>query len=250
MTVNVLLLPTLITGGAVALLPTFDPAKLLDLIESKHCTFSFSLPAGMQFVAAEPERSPRDLSSMTTWLAGGDAVPLSLQQWWKRLSDCPLLEGFGMSESLVITFNPPSANRPGSLGLPAGKVEVRVLGFDSTPMADGESGELAVRSPANFVEYWEDPEGTKRAVVDGWLRTGDLGRRDADGYFWFAGRRKELIIRGGSNISPQQVEGALLQHPAVVEAGVVGSPDDVHGERVVAFAALSEGHAITEIELP
>lgn len=246
---NVLLLPTLITGGSVVLLPTFDPAGLLDLLESRRCTFTFALPAGMQFVAAEQERRPRDLSSMRNWLSGGDSVPVGLQQRWKSLSDCPLVEGYGMSESLVITSNPASANRPGSLGVPSAKVEVRALDFDGTPVADGEIGELAVRSPANFIGYWNDPEATRRALVDGWLRTGDLGRRDSEGYFWFEGRRKELIIRGGSNISPQEVEGALVQHAAVMEAGVVGAPDGVYGERVVAFVALREGRAICESEL-
>jgi long-chain acyl-CoA synthetase len=246
---NLLLLPTLITGGSVALLPTFDPAGLLDLLESRRCTFTFALPAGMQFVAAEQERCPRDLSSVRNWLSGGDTVPVGLQQRWKRLCECPLVEGYGMSESIIIAFNPSSTNRPGSFGVPATKVELRALDFEGTPVADGEIGELAVRSPANFVGYWNDPETTKRTVVDGWLRTGDLGRRDSEGYFWFEGRRKELIIRGGSNISSQEVEGALVQHPSVMEAGVVGAPDDVYGERVVAFVALCEGRAISETEL-
>jgi long-chain acyl-CoA synthetase len=246
---NLLLLPTLITGGSVALLPAFDPAGLLDLLESRRCTFTFALPAGMQFVASEQERRPRDLSSVRSWLSGGDTVPVSLQQRWKSLCDCPLIEGYGMSESLVIAFNPISANRPGSFGVPAAKVELRALNFDGTRVADGEIGELAVRSPANFIGYWNDPEATKRTVVDGWLRTGDLGRRDREGYFWFEGRTKELIIRGGSNISPQEVEGALVQHPSVMEAGVVGAPDSVYGERVVAFVASREGRAISEHEL-
>jgi long-chain acyl-CoA synthetase len=164
---NVLLLPTLITGGSVALLPTFDAAGLLDLLESRRCTFTFALPAGMQFVAAEQERRPRDLTSMRGWLSGGDTVPVSLQQHWKRLSDCPLIEGYGMSESIVIAFNPYSDNRPGSFGVPATNVEVRALDFDGTPVADGDIGELAVRSPANFVGYWNDPEATKQTVVEG-----------------------------------------------------------------------------------
>ena len=246
---NGLLLPTLISGGSVALLPTFDAAALLDLVESRRCTIAFALPAGMQFVAAEQERRPRDLSSVNVWLAGGDTVPVSLQERWKKLTGSLILEGYGMSESLIITFNPPSDKRPGSLGVPATKVDLRALDFEGIPVADGEIGELAVRSPANFVGYWNDPEATKRTVVDGWLRTGDLGRRDGDGYFWFEGRKKELIIRGGSNISPQEVEGALVQHPAVMEAGVVGAPDAVYGERVVAFVALREGRAVAETEL-
>src|SRR5579862_4680660 len=154
-----------------------------------------------------------------------------------------------MSESLVIAYNPPTANRPGSFGLPPAQVELRPLDLDGTPVADGTIGELAVRSPANFVGYWNEPETTKRTIVDGWLKTGDLGRRDGEGYFWFEGRRKELIIRGGSNIAPQEVESVLVEHEAVAEAGVVGAPDDVYGERVLAFVALCEGRAISENEL-
>lgn len=176
---NALLLPTLISGGSVALLPTFDAAGLLDLLEIRHCTFTFALPAGMQFVAAEQERPPRDLSSVRIWLSGGDTLPVSLQQRWKRLCQCPLVEGYGMSESIVIASNPSSANRPGSFGVPAAKVELRAIGFDGTPVADG----------------------------------------------------------------------ALLDHPLVMEAGVVGAPDDVYGERVAAFVALGEGRTISETDL-
>jgi long-chain acyl-CoA synthetase len=246
---NALLLPTLLAGGSVALLPAFDAAGLLDLIESRRCTVTLGLPAGMQFVAAEQEQRPRNLASMRAWFSGGDTVPVSLQQRWERVCGGPLIEGYAMSESLVIASNPPGAIRTGSIGVPAPTVEIRALDPDGNPVPDGEIGELAVRSPANFVGYWNDPEATGRTLVGGWLRTGDLGRRDGDGYFWFEGRTKELIIRGGSNISPQEVEGALLQHPAVMEAGVVGVPDEVYGERVVAFVALREGRSASESEL-
>jgi long-chain acyl-CoA synthetase len=154
-----------------------------------------------------------------------------------------------MSESLLISANPTSANRPGSIGLPAAKVEVRLVDVEGVPVPEGALGEIAVRSPANFIEYWRDPEATSRTLVDGWLLTGDLGRFDGDGYLWFQGRRKELIIRGGSNISPQEVEEALSQHPAVMEAGVVGAPDSVYGERVMGFVVLGEGLCVTENEL-
>jgi long-chain acyl-CoA synthetase len=246
---NALLLPTLVTGGAVALLPTFDAAGLLDLIESRRCTHTLGLPAGMQCVAAEQERRPRDVTSMRHWISGGDTVPLSLQQRWERLCGRPLIEGYAMSESLLIACNPPTSIRPGSIGVPGAKVEIRALDLAGNPVAHGQIGELAVRSPANFIGYWNDAEATQQTLVEGWLRTGDLGRRDGDGYFWFEGRRKELIIRGGSNISPQEVEGALLQHEAVMEAGVIGAPDEVYGERLVAYVALRAERSIGESEL-
>jgi acyl-CoA synthetase (AMP-forming)/AMP-acid ligase II len=246
---NALLLPTLVMGGSVALLPTFDAAGLLDLIESRRCTHTLGLPAGMQCVAAEQEQRPRDLNSMRHWVSGGDTVPVSLQQRWERVCGRPLIEGYAMSESLLIACNPPASIRPGSIGIPGAKVEIQAIDLEGTPVPDGEIGELAVRSPANFVGYWNDPEATAQTLVEGWLRTGDLGRRDVEGYFWFEGRRKEVIIRGGSNISPQEVEGALLQHASVMEAGVVGVPDDVYGECVAAFVALRERCSVCESEL-
>jgi long-chain acyl-CoA synthetase len=126
---------------------------------------------------------------------------------------------------------------------------VRVLDFEGAPVPEGETGELWVHSPANFIGYWNDPAATDAALVDGWLRTGDLVRRNADGFLWFDGRCKEIIIRCGSNISPQEVEEALYQHPAVMEAGVIGVPDEVLGERVVACVTLRDGRAAEEQEL-
>jgi long-chain acyl-CoA synthetase len=116
-------------------------------------------------------------------------------------------------------------------------------------LADGHVGELQVQSPANCVGYWDDPEATAATFDGGWLRTGDLVRRDGDRFYWFAGRVKQIIIRGGSNISPQEVEEALYRHPAVLEAGVVGLPDPIHGEKVIAFVALREGLAPEETAL-
>ena len=246
---NALLLPTLVAGGTVALLPTFEAASLLDLIEQRRCTHALGLPAGMQCVAEEQEQRPRDLTSVRTWVSGGDTVPVALQQRWQRVFGLPLIEGYAMSESLLISCSPQEAIRPGSIGLPAATVEITVLDMDGKPVPDGVIGELAVRSPANFVGYWNDPDATSQTIVDGWLKTGDLCRRDAEGYFWFEGRKKEIIIRGGSNISPQEVEGALLQHEAVMEAGVVGVRDEILGERVTAFVSLRDGWLICDKEL-
>jgi long-chain acyl-CoA synthetase len=141
------------------------------------------------------------------------------------------------------------AIRTGSLGTPAEDVRIRVVDLSGHPVPDGQSGDLEVHSPCNFLEYWNDEPATAAALRDGWLLTGDLGWRDAEGYFWFAGRRKEVIIRGGSNISPQEVEEALYRHPAVMEAGVIGMPDPVYNEQVVACVSLREGRTVGETEL-
>jgi long-chain acyl-CoA synthetase len=243
------LLPTLLAGGCAVLLPRVDAAGLLDLIEAHRCTWTLVLPALMQCVAAEQERRPRQVGSMRYWLCGGDCVPVSLQERWTRLCGQTLKEGYGMSESMIISCHPASANRPGSVGRAAPTVEVRVVDSNGASAAAGAIGQIAVRSPANFIGYWRDPKATARTLVDGWLLTGDLGRLDHDGYLWFEGRLKEIIIRGGSNISPQEVEEALLRHAAVAEAGVAGAPDPVCGERVIAFAVLCEGGSAEEGEL-
>ena len=126
---------------------------------------------------------------------------------------------------------------------------MRVVDAAGCEVGDGEIGEFAIWSAANFSGYWNDAAATKAAVHDGWFLTGDLGYRDSEGFFWFKGRKKEIIVRGGSNIAPQEVEEALYRHPAVHEAGVIGMPHPVFGEEVVACVALRQGQMVTEKEL-
>ncbi len=130
-------------------------------------------------------------------------------------------------------------------------LEVRVVDSDGKDSPDGQTGEIAVRSPANFAGYCDDPAATREALRDGWLYSGDLARRDADGYLWFEGRKKEIVVRDGLNISPQEVEEAFYNHPAVLEVAVIGMPDPVGagGERVLAFVSLRDGLVTDEQEL-
>jgi long-chain acyl-CoA synthetase len=242
-------LPGLLAGATVVMTPAFEPGEVLDTIERHRCTFGLGLPAMMQFMAVEQERRPRDVASLRIWLAGGDAVPVSLQERFQRIFGIALQEGYAMTESIVIAWNRVDAIRTGSLGTPAEDVRIRVVDLSGHPVPDGQSGELEVHSPCNFLEYWNDEPATAAALRDGWLLTGDLGWRDAEGYFWFAGRRKEVIIRGGSNISPQEVEEALYQHPAVMEVGVIGMPDPIFNEQVVACVSLREGRSAHADEL-
>jgi long-chain acyl-CoA synthetase len=144
-------------------------------------------------------------------------------------------------------MNPVNAIRPGSMGTPLKGVELRIVDAEGREVPAGETGELLVRSSATCVGYWNDSDATRAALESGWLHTGDFASRDADGYYWFRGRKKEIIIRAGSNISPQEVEEALYRHPAVAEVGVVGQPDSAYGETVAAFVVLREGnHADAE----
>ncbi|MGB8261191.1 MAG: AMP-binding protein [Terracidiphilus sp.] len=242
-------LPGIACGATVVLMPAFDAGPALEAIERWKCTYMLTLPAMLRFMVEEQGHRPRDVSSMRLCLAGGDTVPAALQHAFRARFPIPVREMYGMTETVPVTANRPDAPRIGSMGQALDLVETRVANAEGVELGAGELGELQVSSPANCIGYWDDFLATDAAFVDGWLRTGDLTRRDADGYFWFEGRAKQIIVRGGSNISPQEVEEALYHHPAVLETGVIGMPDPVHGEKVVAFVALREGMSATEPEL-
>jgi long-chain acyl-CoA synthetase len=159
-------------------------------------------------------------------------------------------EGIGMTELVPICINRPERIRAGSVGEPTEGMEVRIVDDTGASVERGAIGELVARTPAMMMGYWNDPEATAAAIRDGWLYTGDLAREDEDGYYWFAGRKKEIIIRGGSNVAPQEVEEVLLRHPSVFQAGVVGMPDPELGESVIAFVSLrDQSSACCESEL-
>jgi long-chain acyl-CoA synthetase len=244
-----LVLTALHQGATAALLRTFDAAAALDLMEQFRCTIIWALHAMLQFGVEEQARRPRDVSSLRTVLAGGDTVPLALQQRFHDIFGFGVQEGYGMTETVPMTLNPSGAIRTGSIGLALPEVAIRLVDLQGRDVPAGETGEILVRSPANCVGYWNDPAATARLFDNSWLHTGDLASRDNDGYYWFKGRLKQLIIRGGSKISPQGVEEALYQHPAVLEAGVIGAPHPVYGEVPVAFVALRPGHSLTEDQL-
>lgn len=245
------LLPAIVTGGTCVLVPAFDAPLVLDSIDRFQCTFTFGLPSMVQLLLEEQARKPREVRSLRTFVAGGDRVPVSAQERFQALFGIPVREGYGMTETGPSICNPADAIRPGSLGKPFDGVDARVVDSGGKDASDGQIGEIAVRSSANFSGYWEDPAATREALRDEWLYSGDLARRDADGYFWFEGRKKEIIIRGGLNISPQEVEEAIYGHPAVLEVAVIGMPDPVpvQGERIVAFVSLRDGMLANEGEL-
>lgn len=236
-------------GEPCVLLPAFDPAAALDALERYECTLTLALPAMMQFLLDEQERRPRNLSALRVIFAGGDSVAVALQDRVKSVIGCRVVEALAQTETGPTISNPLEAPRPGSLGVPYHGVEVRLVDTFGKDVAIDEPGELLVKSDAVCSGYWDNPSATADAFTDGWFRTGDLVSRDAEGYYWFRGRLKEIIIRGGSNISPQEVEEALYKHPAVHEAAVIGVPHPVWGEVVVAAVALRDGMWATEDDL-
>ena len=228
-----LLISTLWRGATVTIVPVFDPATVLDTWERSGATFYMALPTLVRALLTEQKARPRRITSGRLAICGGDTVPVPMQREYETLFGHPLVEGFGMTEGLPMLANRPETNRPGSMGRPLGDLELRVV-----------DGEMWVRGAAIATGYWGNAP-----FEDGWLKTGDLVEVDADGFVWFRGRKKEIIVRGGSNISPQEVEETLYRHPAVAEAGVIGEPDAYWGEVVLAFVALRAGHAATAEDL-
>ena len=228
-----LLISSLWMGATVTIVPIFEAAVVLDTWARSGATFYMALPTLVRALLIEQHARPRRITSGRLAICGGDSVPVQLQEEYAALFGYPLLEGFGMTEGLPMLANHPETNRPGSLGQPLGDLEIRVV-----------DGEMWIRGSGIAVGYWRDAP-----FEDGWLKTGDLVEVDKDGFVWFHGRRKEIIVHGGSNISPQEVEETLYRHPAVAEAGVVGEPDAYWGEVVLAFVALREGHTASSEEL-
>src|SRR6059036_1206681 len=174
-------------------------------------------------------------------------MPVEVMRSFEETFGCTILEGYGLSEtSPVASFNHPHAERkPGSIGTPIRGVEMRLVDDDGKDVAAGEVGEIAIRGENVMKGYWQRPEETAKAIPDGWFRSGDLARQDEDGYFVIVDRKKEMIIRGGYNVYPREIEEALYEHPAVAEAAVVGVPDDKMGEEVGAAVVLKQGEDVS-----
>jgi len=240
----------LINGWCSVLMRRPDADTLLDLVARQRCTVVFALmPVFAQRVFQGQQAKPRDTQSCLWWLASGDAVPTSLLEQWSHHFPAALLEGCASTECGAAFYNAPDRNRPGSIGVLRDGVEARLVTEDGRSCGVGEAGEVLLRAPWLFTGYWNDPETTAQLLQDGWFRTGDLAHRDADGYYWFRGRLKQIITCDGEKISPQHVENALLEHAEVVEAGVVGKPDAQHGEVPVAFVRLRPDAKVSAAEL-
>lgn len=244
------LLSPLSVGATVVASPSFDAERVFGLIARHQVTHLYGLPVMFDAVTRQPLGESADLSSLRYCLAGGDAVSRRLNATVYAVLGVELYEGCGMTEVIPYALNRPGIeNRVGSIGMPSGGMSLRLVNDAGQDVSDGEVGEILVQSDGLTIGYWEDPEATAAVLREGWFHTGDLGRRDDAGYYWFVGRSKEIIIRGGSNISPLEVEAAIAQHPAVHEVAVVGVPHPTYGETVAAFVVLKSGTAASEQEL-
>ena len=231
-------------GGRVIVARTFDAGEVLPLLRAHHPTVMAMIPAALTALVRDHGVSADDFASLRVCRAGSDTVALELEREFAALAGFLIDEGYGMTEVGLATLNPPSGEiRVGSIGQPIAGFAVSVRDDDHAEVAPGTVGRVWIRTRSRTVGYWENPEASAEILRDGWLDSGDLAHADDDGYLWFYGRKKQIIVHDGSNISPTEVEGALADHPAVALVGVVGIHDEVHGENVRAYVTLEEGVA-------
>jgi long-chain acyl-CoA synthetase len=239
------------SGACLTLLPRFDAGQALEIIAQHRVTVFEGVPTMYVALLHQPDRADHDLSGLRMCVSGGAALPVEVLRGFEDAFGCAVLEGYGLSEtSPVASFNHPGRERkPGSIGTPIRGVRMRVVDNDDHEMPQGEVGEIVIRGPNVMKGYWQRPEATAEALRDGWFHTGDLARVDEDGYFYIVDRKKDLVIRGGYNVYPREIEEVLYEHPAVAEAAVIGLPHPSLGEEVGAAVALKPGATITAGEL-
>jgi long-chain acyl-CoA synthetase len=239
------------SGACLTLLPRFDPAKALEVIQRDRVTVFEGVPTMYLALLNHPGRGEVDARSLRLCVSGGAALPVEVLRGFEDAFGCVILEGYGLSEtSPVASFNHPDrVRKPGSIGTPIDGVELRLVGPAGDEVPAGEVGEIAIRGHNLMRGYWGNEDATREAIPDGWFRSGDLARQDEDGYFFIVDRKKDLIIRGGYNVYPREVEEVLYEHPAVAEAAVVGVPHPTHGEEVGAAVVLKPGADSTPAEL-
>ncbi|MFE4994282.1 long-chain fatty acid--CoA ligase [Streptomyces mirabilis] len=238
------------SGACLTLLPRFDTGKALGILGEHGVTVFAGVPTVFSRLVQEPDRDAYPASRLRVSLTGGAAMPAQVLHDFQTAFDCVVLEGYGLSEtSPIASFNTLQAGpKPGSVGTPIRGVEMRVVA-NGREVPHGESGEIAIRGHNVMKRYWHRPEETAATIRDGWLYTGDIGRVDEDGSFWIIGRTKDVIIRGGYNVYPREVEDVLYEHPAVADAAVIGLPSSDLGEEVGAAVVLKPGARTTAEEL-
>jgi long-chain acyl-CoA synthetase len=238
-------------ASALTLLPRFDAAKALHIIQRDAVTIFEGVPTMYAAMLHHPEADPAQAATLRVCVSGGAAMPVEILRGFEKKFGCIILEGYGLSEtSPVASFNLPDRTRKaGSIGVPVEGVQMRLVDDQGQTVPDGQIGEIAIRGHNVMKGYWRQPEATAAAMTDGWFRTGDMARVDEDGYYYIVDRKKDLIIRGGYNVYPREIEEVLHEHPAVAEVAVIGIPHDELGEEVGAAVALKPGASATPEEL-
>ena len=246
-------LPTLVKGGEMYVLPRFDPGEVLKTIEEKRITATFVVPSMLYALMDHPDSRTRDLSSLETVYYGASAInPVRLAEAIERFGKI-FAQNYGQSEApMAITYlakGDHDEKRLTSCGRPTLFARVALLGEDGKPVPQGDPGEICVSGPLLAGGYWNLPDATADTFKDGWLHTGDMAREDEDGFYYIVDRSKDMIIRGGFNVYPREIEDVLMEHPAVSLVAVIGVPHESHGEEIKAVVVNKAGSGTTEDEL-
>ncbi len=239
------------TGACLTLIPRFDPVKALEIIGRDQVTVLEGVPTMYHAMLNAPNKDTADVSSLRVCVSGGSAMPVEVMRTFEKQFDCIILEGYGLSEtSPVASFNHPDRERkPGSIGTPIQGVEMKVLDDEGGDVEQGGVGEIVIRGHNVMKGYYGRDDATGEVFSDGWFSTGDMATVDEDGYFFIVDRKKDMIIRGGYNVYPREIEEVLYEHPAVSEVAVIGIADDALGEEVAAMVVLKTGAEASDDEI-
>ena len=240
-----------LSGATMTLVPRFEPTKALEVLERDRVTIMLGVPTMYIALLGHPDREKFDLSALRVCGSGGASLPVEVLKGFEQAFDAIILEGYGLSEtSPVASFNHADRGRkPGSIGQPVEGVEFRLIDNDWNDVAEGEIGEIAIKGHNVMKGYLGNAEATDWAIRDGWFRSGDLARRDSEGFYFIVDRAKDMIIRGGYNVYPREIEEIFYEHPDVATVAVVGIPHAELGEEVAAAVTLKAGATATEDEL-
>lgn len=241
-------------GAEVIVLPRFELKTFVETIANRRATLLFAVPTVFAAMAAHRDLGAHDLSSVKACICGGDALPTTIHDTFERKIGLPLAEGYGLTEcSPVVACSNPleGVERPGACGLPLPGTEIAILSLEDgrTWLSTSETGEICIAGPQVMTGYWRREEETRAAMIDGWLRSGDVGYLDQDGFLHFVGRLKEVIVTTGYKVYPRVVEDAIATHPAVSEVSVIGISDRLRGQFVKAFVVRAPGHSLEADEL-
>ena len=242
-----------LTGGKLVVINRWDPEEAMKCIEKYKVTDFRGVPTMYIQILNHPSITKYDLSSLKTCICGAAPMPLEVARQWREKFGINIWEGYGLSEATTVNCGNIAGRRPpkyGSIGKCYQKCNtMKIFDDNDQELPTGQTGEIVIKGPGVMKGYWNKPQETAAAIRNGWLHTGDVGHMDEDGYIYITDRKKDLIIRGGENIYPKEIENILYMHPEVLEAGVIGVPDPVYGEAVKAFVALKTPGAISEEEL-
>ena len=242
---------TLIGGSRSVLLNSFDLDKVFGSIEKYRANALAAVPTMYVYMLLHPNPEKYDLSSMKYWISG--SAPLTRATWegFRDKFGFEIIEGWGLTEAGANnTVNPINGvKKIGSIGRPMDGVGMKIVDFDGHELPDGQEGEIVISGPMLMKGYWNNPEATAEAIRDGWLYTGDIGYRDQDGYYFITERKKDIIVKGGENIAPRQIEEVIFSHPKVSEAAVIGVKDETYGEDIKAFVVLKPGERLEAGEI-